>query len=346
MRTPPPFDLELVFERLGQGLIRVDGSRRVLTASDAAKRHFHPTVLRQDSELPEPWPDVSLADLVGRLLDPAERARHVQHVPVIVIDGHRSGDQTHRVTGFAPSDDSPVLLHTEDRTQLERRSRAEREFVANAAHELLTPLTGIATAAFALEAGAKAVPEDRDRFIAHIASQAHRLTRVARALLVLARAQSGQEPPRLESVPLRPLLEDAVATAHDDFDSKVTLDCSSRLVVFVDRDLAEQAFTNLVSNAARHARDASVKVSAGPIGGRHVDVEVCDTGYGIVAERLPHLGDRFYSGGGRDGGGFGLGVAIAAQAVELLGGTLTFDSRPGEGTRAHVRLPSGRLAAA
>jgi signal transduction histidine kinase len=237
------------------------------------------------------------------------------------------------------------LIHIEDRTAFERRSRAEREFVANAAHELITPLTGIITAAFALEAGAKDVPEDRDRFIAHIAAHADRLTRISRALLVLARAQSRQEPPRLESVPLRPLLEDAVAATDADHDSDVTLRCAPDLAVFVDRDVAEQAFTNLVANAARHARGGLIFVSADAVDTKEVGIDVVDTGAGIAAERLAHLGDRFYTAEGRDSGGFGLGVSIAAQAIEILGGTLTYASEPGEGTRARVRLRSGRLAA-
>jgi signal transduction histidine kinase len=287
---------------------------------------------------------VSLGELVTRLAGREDLIPRPQRAPAGVINATSRDDRSFRVTGFPPTADAPTLLHIEDRTGIARRSRAEREFVANAAHELLTPLTGIITAAFALDAGAKAVPEERDRFIAHIASHADRLTRISRALLVIARAQSGQEPPRLESVALRPLLEDAVA-ANDDYDSDVTLRCGPELQVFVDRDVAEQALSNLVANAARHSRGASIAVSADAIDTRDVGIEVIDTGSGIDASRLAHVGERFYTAGGRDSGGFGLGVSIAAQAIEILGGTLTYASEPGEGTRARVRLRSGRLAA-
>src|SRR5262249_61199927 len=102
-----------------------------------------------------------------------------------------------------------------DVTEASRRGRAEREFISNASHELLTPLTGIVSAAHVLEAGGKEVPEDRDHFIAHIATECNRLSRIARSLLVLARAQSGEEPPRLEIVMLPPVLDEIVELGDD-----------------------------------------------------------------------------------------------------------------------------------
>jgi signal transduction histidine kinase len=255
-------------------------------------------------------------------------------------------DHPYFVSGVPAGSIGVAIIVIEDLSGVGRNARAEREFVANAAHELLTPLTGIVTAAFALDAGAKLVAEDRDRFIDHIATEADRLTRIARALLVLARAQSGQEAPRLESVALRPLLEDAVGACETDQDSAVTLQCRSSLSVFVDRDLAEQALVNLVMNAGRHAGGAQISVSADEIGDRQVGIEVADAGAGIEPAQIDHLSDRFYTAAGRDGGGFGLGVSIAAQAIELLGGTLTYVSAPGDGTKARVRFRSGSLSAA
>jgi signal transduction histidine kinase len=342
----PPPDLELVFESLGHGLVQVDANHLVLSATPAAKRHFHPTRLAAGERLPEPWPDVTLNDVVDRLVRREGMWRSISRVPSIVVEAHGPNDGTYRLTGFPPIGDNPVLLHTENRTQRERKDRAEREFVANAAHELLTPLTGIVAAAFALEAGAKAVPAERDRFIAHIASQADRLARISRALLVLARAQSGQEPPRPETFALRPLLEDAIAATMGDHDSEVALDCASALTVFVDRDLAEQAFRSLVANAGRHGHGTTVSVAAGPIEPGKVGLAFTNGGGAASTDRMARFGTRYYTGGGRDGGGFGLGVSIAAQAIELIGGTLTYDSTPGEGTRAQIRLPSGQLTPA
>lgn len=338
-------DLELVFERLGHGILRVDHDLTVVEANNAVRRHFYPARLVVGRPLPEPWPDVSLADVVRRAEERPEVAREERRAAALIRDVQAPEGRLLRVTAFAVAG-SPTLLHVEDRTAAEQHNRNEREFLANAAHELLTPLTGIVTAAFALEAGAKDVPEDRDRFIAHIASYGERLSRTARALLVVARAQSGQQAPRLEALPLRPLLERAVADADPDHESTVALSCAPDIQVFVDRDLAEQAFTNLLANAGRHAGGGGITVSADEVGRREVGIVFADGGGAIAPERLDHLGDRFHTTGGPDGGGFGLGVSIAAQAIELLGGTLTYASSALEGTSARVRLRSGHAGPA
>ena len=334
MRALTDDQLGALVGRLPQGVIAVDSRLTVVYANQAATLFMHPESLEPGRPLPEPWRDFSLCAYARSLFSASAAPRH---------EVRARDDESYFVGGVSAGSSGVAVLVIENVSAVVRNARGEREFVANAAHELLTPLTGIVTAAFALEAGAKMVAEDRDRFIAHIASEADRLTRIARALLVLARAQSGQEAPRLEPVALRPLLEDAVAANEADHDSEVTLHCPPTLTVFVDRDLAEQALTNLVANAGRHARGARISVSAHDVGERDVGIEVADAGAGIAADRIEHLADRFYTAAGRDGAGFGLGVSIAVQAIELLGGTLTYDSALGEGTCARVRLPSTRF---
>src|SRR5262249_58428193 len=103
-------------------------------------------------------------------------------------------------------DSDGALLVVDALTEQQRRELAEREFVSNAAHELRTPLTTIIGAVEVLQAGAKENPAERDRFLGHIEREAGRLARLARAMLTLARAHSGQEQPRMEAVELAPLL--------------------------------------------------------------------------------------------------------------------------------------------
>ena len=100
-----------------------------------------------------------------------------------------------------------AILVVGDVSDRERREQAERDFVTNAAHELGTPVTAIATSLEALQSGAKAIPEERDRFLELIERQTSRLVRLRRALLTLARTQTGQEAIGLQSVELRPLLD-------------------------------------------------------------------------------------------------------------------------------------------
>jgi PAS domain S-box-containing protein len=324
--------LKALLERLPDGIITIDRRLRIVHANPAAHRLFHPARLQVGGALPAVWGEVSLASFARKLFEGGVTLRD---------EIRSSNDQVYTVVGIGVGRAATAVVMLEDLTARERRAEAQREFVSNAAHELLTPLTGIVGAAYVLESGAKADPETRDRFIAHIARECDRLARIARALLVLARARSGEEPPRLEAAPLRPLLEDAVE--HAGADDTVELRCPDSLHVFVDHDLAEQALTNLVANARRHAPNSPVTISAGESADRTVVIDVSDGGAGILPEQLDRIRRRFATGTGRDSTGFGLGLSIAAQAIEMTGGTITFESVPGEGTHARVELPVGRV---
>ncbi len=326
--------LRLLADRLPDGILSVDSDLNVVYANVAARRLLHPVHLTIGQPLPDVWEPFSLRRFAAHLFDP----RAMPRTEEIRLEG----DRTLSLHGVPARNATTTGFLIEDVSARDRRERAQRESVANAAHELLTPLTGIAGAAHVLEAGAKDDPETRDKFIEHIARECGRLSRIARALLVLARATSGEEPPRPELVELRPLLQDAIDGAGGSDD--VELHCPDSLKVFVDRDLAEQAFTNLVANAKRYSNAGGVVISTNESGGRMVGVDILDRGPGILPEQRLRIPRRFASGTGRDGSGFGLGISIAAQALHAVGGTLDLNSQPGTGTRARIELPAGQTA--
>src|SRR5207253_9746703 len=138
-----------------------------------------------------------------------------------------------------------------DVSEREQRQRVEREFIDNAAHELRTPLAAITSAIERLQAGAREVPEKRDRFLDHIQRESTRLNRLASSLLVLARAQTREEDPRLEEITLRELLEELVGGLELKQGVELVLDCPPDLVARSNRDLLEHALLNLATNAAR-----------------------------------------------------------------------------------------------
>jgi two-component system, OmpR family, phosphate regulon sensor histidine kinase PhoR len=328
--------LRTLVERLPNGVLTVDEELVVVAANLAARRIFQPETLEPGRKLPPLWFDANLSEFAVGLFRTNRGPERREVRP----------DQDHVfvVIGVPPGEGSTVLLLVEDASLHERRAQAQQEFIANAAHELLTPLTGIVGAAHALESGAKVEPELRDRFIGHITRECNRLARIARGLLVLARAQSGEEPPRRDIVQLRPLLEDAAEGAGSTGD--VMIECSDLLTAVVDRDLAEQAFTNIIANARRHSGQRPVLVQAYVSGERHVAVEIADEGEGFELADGERFGRRFASGAGRDGGGFGLGLSIATQAVELSGGSVAIRPRAARGTVVYVELPRGDAAAA
>jgi signal transduction histidine kinase len=317
-----------VLDALPVGILVVAPDLSLAHANAAAHR-----LLRDDKLLPgvRLEPDAGLGAVAAAVL---RRGRPSSPAADVVV-----GDTTLRVEGVRLPGDRLAVLVLQDVSRRVRRDRAEREFVANAAHELLGPVTGIVAAAQVLKGGAQDVPEARERFVDHIAEAAERLTRSARALLVLQRAQSGEQPPRLELVPLRPLLEEVAAASR----AAVAVQCPPNLAVLADRDLAAQALGTLLANARRHSPENSIEISVSETDAHTVVIQIRDAGAGILPEQLERVTDRFFSGGGRDAGGFGLGLAIAAQAAEAMGGRLELTSEPRRGTQACLSLTSGKM---
>jgi signal transduction histidine kinase/HAMP domain-containing protein len=325
--------LQLLLERLHEGVLTIDQDLVVHFANTEARRLLGGR-LREGDALPEPWRGFDLRAFAQGLFD--DRAS-VTQVHVTPDDQHAYG-----VTGIPSQPETDwALLVVDDLTEQERRELAEREFVSNAAHELRTPLTTIIGAVEVLQAGAKEDPAERDRFLGHIEREAGRLARLARAMLTLARAHSGQEPPRVEAVELAPLLREVAAGLHPHAGVAVDVEVADGLAVETNRDLLEQALRNLGENAAKHTARGSVVLRAYG-NGNTVTVEVEDSGPGISPEVQRHVFDRFYRGE-RDAHGFGLGLAIVRESVRTLGARIELDSSPGQGTVFRILLAPARV---
>jgi signal transduction histidine kinase len=325
--------LRLLLERLHEGVLTIDQDLVVHFANTEARRILGGR-LREGDELPEPWEGFGLRDFAQALFD--ERAT--------VTQVHVTPDEQHAysVVGIPSQPETDwALLVVDDLTEQERRELAEREFVSNAAHELRTPLTTIIGAVEVLQAGAKENAVERDRFLGHIEREAGRLARLARAMLTLARAHSGQEQPRVEAVELAPLLRDVAAGLQPHAGVAVDVEVVSGLAVEANRDLLEQALRNLGENAAKHTARGSVVLRAYG-DGNTVTIEVEDSGPGISPEVQRHVFDRFYRGE-RDAHGFGLGLAIVRESVRTLGARIELDSSPGEGTVFRILLAPARV---
>jgi signal transduction histidine kinase len=291
--------------------------------------------LAEGDPLPDPWPTFSLREFASRLFDSDGS----------LVQAHVRPDEERAVAvvGIPTQPETEdVLIVLDDLTEEERRELAEREFVTNAAHELRTPLTTIIGAVEVLQTGAKDDDAERDRFLAHIAREAERLARLARALLTLARANAGFERPRAELVDVGELLHDIQADVRPAPDVEVQVEAATPLDALVNRDLLEQAVRNLADNAAKHTREGRIVLRAYAVG-TTVRVEVEDTGVGMSADTQRHVFDRFYRGQDRDAEGFGLGLAIVRQAVRSLGGRVELDSAPGKGTLVRIELDRVRV---
>jgi PAS domain S-box-containing protein len=327
--------LRQTFERLEDGIVTFDRELRVEFVNSAAKRLLHPARVVVHEPLPDAWPGLSLPGLGSHLFGPH---------PAIGETRVEADGRTLSVRGIRPRGTGTAVLVIVDVSGHDRRERAERDFVMNAAHELRTPLAAITSAIEVLQAGAKEVPEDLDRFLGHIERETARLGRLARSLLLLARVQTGKETPRLELLELEPLLRDVAATLHPGPGIEVRVECLPSLAVLANRDLVEQALSNLAANSAKYTNAGEIRVGARELPVGSVEIEVADTGPGMLPHEQERAFDRFYQG--RLGGasdGFGLGLAIASRAVRATGGELKLESSPDRGTRAWFVLPSAKL---
>jgi signal transduction histidine kinase/HAMP domain-containing protein len=330
--------LRRLLERLHDGVIAVDEDLRVEFGNTAARRLMR-APLADGDELPEPWGEASLRELARDLFRSGSGVRQD-------TISTRAG-RVYTVVGIPPRGRSKTaVLVLTDVSERERRERAEREFVTNAAHELRSPLATITGAIQVLQAGAKDEPEERERFLGHIEREAARLGRLTHSLLVLARAQTQEEAPNLAPLELKPLLETIAAYAQPPAQVTVEVSCPAGLEVLAERDLVEQAVSNLTANALQNTERGRIEIVARPLPGGSVVLEVTDTGQGIAPERQERIFDRFYRPDGRDPRRFGLGLAIVRQAVTALGGRLEVESAVGSGTTVRITLAGAHTEAA
>jgi signal transduction histidine kinase len=328
--------LERLLDRLDEGVLLVDRSLRVEFTNGRANELLalgKKPAGRNLADLPQGETMAQLArDLFSELLPNQTR---------LSVDN----DQILLVSGIPPSasDENAIIVVT-DESQRERSERAQREFATNAAHELRTPLSSIVSAVEMLQTGAKEEPQDRDRFLAIIEHQSARLTRLTRALLVLARAEAREEAPQLSPLLVRPILERVTEDLPPHPDVAVSVECSAALTMHGNEDLLEQALASIAANAVQHMTSGTVSLRGRQEGTRVIVIEVADTGPGIATRDQRRIFERFYRGHESEPGtGFGLGLSIARGAVHLLGGQIELDSEEGVGTTVRLTFPGDGL---
>ncbi|WP_246090449.1 sensor histidine kinase, partial [Nonomuraea deserti] len=216
--------------------------------------------------------------------------------------------------------------------------RQRRELVANVSHELRTPITGLRAI---LENVVDGVSAPDPVTMSTALAQTERLGRLVAQLLDLSRLDSGVRLIEPEPVELARLVEQAVreaSLARDDVTIRSVV--PGRLGVRADPDLLAQVLSNLLDNAVRHSPPGGVVTVSGAEEGDGVRLAVTDPGPGIPAAARERVFERFSrldAGRTADAGGAGLGLAIVKEIVELHGGSIRIDDRPG--CRMVVELP-------
>ena len=247
-------------------------------------------------------------------------------------------------------EDARSLVVVSDITERAQLDRMRRDFVANASHELKTPVAGIQLLAESADTAATDGDIEQSlTFTRQIESEAGRLKRLVGDLLDLSRLESAPEPDAVTDVRVaidRALAGHGAAASRSGLALDVDLAATRDIDVFVAAEPTDVAIAldNLLDNAIAYTEHGGVtiRVSASDIA---VDIEVEDTGPGIAAKHLPRIFERFYRvdrARSRDSGGTGLGLALVRHVVERSGGTVVVSSEVGRGTTFRVQLPRAK----
>lgn len=319
-------------EAMPEGLVLFDDAGRAALANPAATRLLGRTPQTAEGLLPL---DLREAVRAAR----AERRPRTAELEV------GAPPRLLRADAVPAAEDGAVLLVLRDVTEARRLEVVRRDFVANASHELKTPVASIRAAAETLRTAASEDPEAAARFGERIEREAVRLSRIVSDLLDLSRLETGGEA-EAEEVALDALVDDEVERVRPAAEEAgVRLAFETEAVPPVRgsaRDLALMT-RNLLDNAVAYTRAGGRVDVALRREGDEVVLTVADTGIGIPSRDLDRIFERFYRvdrARSRETGGTGLGLSIVRHVVDNHGGSVRVRSELGRGSTFEVRLPT------
>ena len=225
---------------------------------------------------------------------------------------------------------------------LDTLTRSRRQMTADIAHDLRTPLTVIGGYVESMRDGVlKPTPER----LGIVGGEVLLLQRLVSDLAMLAQAEGGEMRLNREKLDPAGLLRTMARTYQPLAEKQgitMAVEAGPNLPqIDADPDRLTQVFGNLVTNALRHTPVGGTITFGAAAAGKSIGLLVSDTGEGIAPEDLPRVFDRFYRGdrARTTHGESGLGLAIAKSIIEMHGGTIAAESRPGQGTTMRVTLP-------
>jgi two-component system, OmpR family, phosphate regulon sensor histidine kinase PhoR len=325
--------LASVADGLTQGVIAIDGDRRIEMLNDAARRMLGV----QSSLVGEPLLEfVRVPELRALIERPEDASAEVQlpHGPRTLIRAARTWGRPGRV----------LLL--EDVTRVRRLESVRRDFVANVSHELRTPVAVIRANAETLMAGAKDDPQMGPKLIDGLHRNAERLARILADLLDLSRLDAGQYRLEVGPVPVRSLTEQSLSAVETQAQKRgVTVEVAvpDTISVRADPKALDQILVNLIDNGVKYTRaKGHVWVAAREVGTNAVRIEVRDDGPGIAPKHRERVFERFYRADpsrSREAGGTGLGLSIVKHLVESMGGEVGMEPNAPRGSIFWLQLP-------
>ncbi|MFW6200250.1 MAG: HAMP domain-containing sensor histidine kinase, partial [Gemmatimonadota bacterium] len=324
--------MQALIDSMAEGVLALTDDARILRTNEAA---------RELLELPEPH----LYAPVGSLIRNPELRELLESAVVRSFQSRELAlGERHVIVQSRVLAEGGAVVTLLDVTELRRLEQVRRDFVANASHELKTPLTsmrGFAETLLEEDPG----PEMRQRFLKAIHDNTIRLQRLIDDLLDLSRLESGGWVAKPESLRVAPVVQEVWTDLQDRAERKeLDFEVEGEAVARADpRGLAE-VLRNLLENSIQYTPDGGRVWVEIRDRGSETEIRVCDTGMGISSAALPRVFERFYRADparSREEGGTGLGLAIVKHLVDAMDGRVAAESRLGRGTTFTVTLPAG-----
>lgn len=338
-------ELLAILSGMVEGVLALDADQRVLWLNDAAAAAF----------------DVDARTSRGQPLHNVVRLPALQELVAEALRTDRAGAcETHLVAGgrervvllnasplLEPGEPSRgVVILARDVTEARRIERTRRDFVANASHELKTPLAAIRGLAETILQDEEIAPDTARAFVQRILAQSERLSQLVREMLALSRAEAGSDAPSPVATELgaavwhgldtyAPLAQARTVALHYDAPD-------APLHVRASQEALERIVGNLLDNAVKYSPPSGrvqVRLVAEGVLAR---LSVRDEGPGIAAEYHDRVFERFFrvdESRSREAGGTGLGLAIVKHLAVALGGRVGVESAPGRGSEFSVWIP-------
>jgi two-component system phosphate regulon sensor histidine kinase PhoR len=338
--------LELILENMDNAVILLDRYGKVTDVNRQAAVMFGVTPAMLGQHNIQVIGHSALEQAVRQTVEEGQ-SRHIDLKTN--LSGVKRVFQVFLAPTFSPEKETAgVLCVFHDITALKEVEERQAEFVANASHELGTPLTAIKGFAETLLDGALSDPKLSVQFLTVIQEEADRMHRLVKELMQLARLNSAEyrQQVRLEPTDVGKVAGTVISQLYPQWHAKeldVKLVAEEEPIqARANPDWLTQVLVNLLDNSIKFTQPGGrITISCSQGAGNAV-IMVEDTGSGIPAADLPFIFDRFYrvdKARVREGGGSGLGLSIVKFIVETLGGTVAVRSKAGEGTTFTITLP-------
>ena len=340
---------KIVIEVLPDALFILDKNQKIIRTNGMARHMFGHRITQQPIEEVLPIPE---------LLNAIKNVKQVREVEFHITEREIRRDYYAKVTKFpanSPSStDMIVTLH--DLTELKQIRKMRADFVANASHEMKTPLASIIGLIETMQTSAKNDLAAQAEFLSIMGNQSQRMKTLIEDLLSLSKIEADTSPPD-KKVDMTKIIQDAIK--HTEYATKqkninVIVNIRDELPqILGDDNQLSQVLINLITNAAKYGYSDSDIIIEGKITrklpleisekyDKAIEISVTDKSEGIAPEHIPRLTERFYridSARTRKLGGTGLGLAIVKHTLNRHGGMLKIVSKVGVGSTFSVFLP-------